>query len=105
MKCSTMGPSDNAGKKVSAPTIITTLTKSTVKRIPFVGKVPRLAGTTFLPTKEPAIAKAGTIIKKRPERIVIPRLTLYKGVLPFKPAKAEPLLPAALLMNFDKQIR
>src|SRR5713101_8140388 len=95
-----MGPRAKAGKKVSAPTMITTLTRSTAKSAPLVGKVPRLAGTTFLPTREPAIARAGTIIKNRPISTVRPRLTLYQGVLALRPAKAEPLLPAASLYAY-----
>ena len=46
------------------------------------------------------IAKAGTIIKKRPASMVRPRLTLYQGVLALRPAKAEPLLPAPLLYAY-----
>ncbi len=74
-----------------------TPTSNTTKSAPLVGNVPKLSGTAFLPTNEPATASAGTIIKNRPASIVKPRLTLNQGVLAFRPAKAEPLLPAALL--------
>src|SRR4029079_10748538 len=61
---------------------------------PLVGKVPALGGTTFLPTIAPAIPSVGTIIRKRPASMSIPSETLYQGVLAFRPAEAEPLLPA-----------
>src|SRR5262245_22900404 len=77
-----------------------TPTNRMTKRVPFVGNVPKLSGTAFLPTNEPATAIAGTIIKKRPASIVRPRLTLYQSVLAFKPANAEPLFPAALLYAY-----
>ena len=74
----------------------TTATSRTANVAPLVGKVPLLGGTTFLPTIEPAIARAGTIIRKRPPSMARPSVTLYQGVLALRPAKAEPLLPAPL---------
>ena len=67
-----------------------TSTRSTTKITPVVGKVPRLSGTAFLPTSEPATAIAGTIMKNRPASMVRPRVTLYHSVLAFSPANAEP---------------
>ena len=56
-----MGPSANAGKNVSAPTIKTTITKNIIKSGVCVGKVPLLTGTIFFFESEPAIASTGTI--------------------------------------------
>src|SRR4026209_2666655 len=105
MKCSTIGPSTSAGKKVSAPTMMITPIRSTTKRTPSVGNVPAEGGTTFLPTSDPAIASAGTIIRKRPASIVTPRVVLYQSVLALIPAKAEPLLPAPLVKAYRISVR
>ena len=43
------------------------------------------------------MARAGTIMRKRPASMAIPRLVLNQGVLAPMPAKAEPLLPTALV--------
>ena len=42
-----MGPSESAGKKVSAPTINTVPTSRPTKRGPCVGNVPLVTGTFF----------------------------------------------------------
>src|SRR5262249_55507250 len=81
---------------VSAPTITITPVSRPAKRGPLVGKVPRPAGTTRLPTIEPPIARIGMIIRKRPASMVSPSVTFHHGVLALSPANAEPLLPAAL---------
>src|SRR6202007_2949907 len=62
--CSTIGPSASAGKKVRPPTITMTPTTRPTNRVPVVGNVPADAGTDFLSASEPAIAMAGTIIRK-----------------------------------------
>src|SRR5262249_11957859 len=67
--CSTIGPSARAGKNVSPPTMTMTPTTRPTNSVPVVGKVPADAGTDFLTTSEPAIAMAGTIIRKRPTNI------------------------------------
>src|SRR5207245_461483 len=95
-RCSMMLPSDSAGKKVRAPTITTTDTSRTANVEPLVGKVPRLGGTTFLPTIDPAMPSAGRIIRKRPASMSRPSETLYQGVLALRPAYADPLFPAPL---------
>ena len=41
------------------------------------------------------MASAGTMMRKRPVSIAIPSVTLYQGVLPVRPPKAEPLFAAA----------
>jgi hypothetical protein len=81
-----MLPSDSAGKNVSAPTMTTTDTSSTAKVPPLVGNVPALGGTTYLPTIDPAIPSAGTIIRNRPPSMSMPSETLYQGVFAFRPA-------------------
>ena len=43
---------------------------------PVVGKVPADGGMDFLPASEPAIAIAGTIMKKRPTNIATAPVTL-----------------------------
>src|SRR6202171_49759 len=58
-RCSRIGPSASAGKKVSAPTIRTTPISNPVKSGVPVGKVPALAGTIFFLTIDPARARDG----------------------------------------------
>ena len=48
-RCSTIGPSASAGKKVSPPTIRTTPTSRPTNSAPSVGKVPCEACSVFLP--------------------------------------------------------
>src|SRR5262249_49479114 len=79
-KCSTIGPKLTAGKKVRAPTIRITETKSRVNSGPLVGKVPKPGATAFFPIIEPAIARTGTIIRNRPTSMVTPRLMFHHGV-------------------------
>ena len=64
---------------------------------PATGNVPALGGAIFFWASEPAIARIGTIIRKRPINIARPIVVLYQGVLAFRPAKALPLLPLAEL--------
>src|SRR5450631_4525825 len=91
-RCSTIGPSASAGKKVKPPTIRMTPTTRPTNRPPVVGKVPADAGTIFFAASEPAIAMAGTIIQKRPTNMATAPVVLYQSVLPLRPANAEPLL-------------
>ena len=71
-----------------------TLMSSVVNSGVVTGNVPAEGGAIFLRAKFPATASIGTIIKKRPASIAKPSAVLYHGVFAFKPAKAEPLLPA-----------
>jgi hypothetical protein len=89
-----MGPRLNAGKKVSAPTIRITPTSNTLNSGVVTGNVPNDGGTYFFLAKFPAMASMGMIMKKRPTSMVIAPTVLYQGVFPFRPPKAEPLLPA-----------
>ena len=89
-----MGPRLSAGKKVRAPTMSITPIRSSVKSGVVTGNVPRDGGTYFFCARLPAIARVGTIMKKRPKSMVIAPAVLYQGVLVVNPAKAEPLLPA-----------
>jgi hypothetical protein len=59
IKYSANGPRAKAGRKLSAPTIITTTISQIMKSDVCVGKVPELTGTFFFCTNEPAIASAG----------------------------------------------
>src|SRR5262249_37035190 len=68
-RCSTMGPSASAGKKVRPPTIRITPTTSPMNRPPVVGNVPLDGGTDFCAASEPAMAMAGMIIQNRPTNI------------------------------------
>src|SRR5215213_9471649 len=88
-----MGPRLKAGKKVSAPTMTITLTRSVVNSGDATGNVPKEGGTAFLRARFPATASIGTIIMNRPKSIATPRLVLYQYVFAEMPAKAEPLLP------------
>src|ERR1700730_4953568 len=91
-RCSTMGPSASAGKKVSPPTITITPTTRPTKRPPVVGNVPADGGTDFLAASEPAIAMAGMIIQKRPTAIATAPVMLKNSVLAVMPPNADPLL-------------
>ena len=62
---------------------------------PETGNVPALAGAIFFCTSEPASARIGTIIRKRPINMARPSVVLYQGVLAVRPAKALPLFPVA----------
>ena len=88
-----IGPSESAGKNVSAPTSKIVPTSKVVKRGPETGKVPELVATSFFRASEPARARIGTIMPKRPKRVANPRVVLYHGVLAPIPANALPLFP------------
>ncbi len=60
---------------------------------PETGNVPALGGETLLATNEPARAMIGTIIRKRPNNMAMPRVVLYQAVFAVNPAKALPLFP------------
>ena len=55
--------------------------------------VPADAGAIFFFARFPAIASMGICMKKRPSNMATAPLVLYHAVLPFRPPKAEPLLP------------
>src|SRR5256885_918865 len=80
-----MLPSDSAGKNVSAPTTTTTATSSTANVDPLVGKVPRLGGTTFFPTIDPAMARAGTTISPAMNTVSTTKINI-----PYRPAPVPP---------------
>src|SRR5271163_1344662 len=94
-RCSRIGPSASAGKKVSAPTIRITPTRSTVNNGVLTGNVPAEGGASFFCARLPATASIGTIIRKRPTSIATVIDRLYQCVLAFRPANADPLLPVA----------
>src|SRR6478735_6331376 len=75
-RCSTIGPSASAGKKVRPPIIRMTPTTRPMNRPPVVGNVPTDGGTDFLSASDPAIAIAGMIIQKRPTSIAMAPVTL-----------------------------
>ena len=75
-RCSTIGPSASAGKKVSAPTsTITPISKTTNSGV-CVGSVPGPAGTSFFSASEPAIASVGIASQKRAKNIARPPVEL-----------------------------
>ena len=92
-----MGPSANAGKNVSAPTITTVPTSRPTKRPPSVGSVPLVTGTRFFAARLPATASSGSRNRNRPMIIASPMVRLYQGVLALMPANALPLLPVPLV--------
>ena len=77
-KCSTIGPSDSAGKNVSAPTMTTVPTSRPTNSGPCVGSVPLVTGICFLAARLPAAASSGSRNRNRPiehreaERQVVP---------------------------------
>ena len=95
LKNSAIGPSANAGKKLSAPT------KSTMKinkntNIAFVvERVPAVAAILFLAARLPAIANVPMSGKKRAKSMASPSEMFKKAVFALKPANAEPLFPPA----------
>src|SRR6185312_9340681 len=100
MRCSTIGPSDKAGRNVRAPTMMITPTRSATNSGPWVGRVPAEAGICFFRASEPAMASKGRSMKKRPISMAKPVVMLYQGVLARNPAKALPLLPVALVYAY-----
>src|ERR1035437_5536911 len=76
--------------------MITVPISRTTNSAPLVGNVPLVTGTSFFLARLPAIAKAGIIKRNLPTSMSRPMVRLYQGVLAFIPAKALPLLPAAL---------
>ena len=92
-----MGPSESAGKNVSAPTTITVATRRPTKSGPCVGNVPADVGTTFLLARLPAAASAGMMNRNRPNSIARPSVRSYHGVLTVMPANALPLFSDALV--------
>src|SRR5262245_32069238 len=96
-KCSTIGPSDNAGKNVKAPTTITVATSKPTNNGPWVGKVPAEVGTTFLFARLPAIASAGMMKRNRPKSMHRPPVRSYHGVLTARPPNALPLFSVWLV--------
>jgi hypothetical protein len=95
INCSTIGPSDRAGKKLRAPTSTVTATSQKIKRALWVGRVPLEAGTVFLLARDPAMARAGMASQYLETSITIPRARLKNRLLVLSPAKALPLLFAA----------
>src|ERR1700730_5782686 len=93
-RCSRMGPRLRAGKKVRAPTITMVATSNPANSPPVTGNVPTDSGTILFLARLPAIASTGMIMKKRPRSWATPVLVLYHLVFAFKPANADPLLPA-----------
>ena len=75
-RCSAIGPSASAGKKVRPPMMRMTPTTRPTNRPPVVGNVPAEGGIDFLAASEPAIAIAGTIMKKRPTNIALASVRL-----------------------------
>src|SRR5438552_10344306 len=93
-RCTRIGPRLRAGKNVNAPTITITPTRSTLNKGVVTGNVPSEGGTYFFLARFPAIASMGRIMKNLPTSMVIAPDVLYQNVFPFKPPKADPLLPA-----------
>src|SRR5580765_4818313 len=96
-KCSTIGPSERAGKKVSAPTMTTVPTSRPTNNPPWVGSVPLVIATRFFAARVPATAIRGSRNRKRPMSVARPSVRLYQGELALMPANALPLLPVALV--------
>jgi hypothetical protein len=71
-----------------------TPTSSTVNSAVFTGKVPGEGGTLFLLRQVAGQGQHRNHHEKRPKSMSQPSATLYHQVLAFRPAKAEPLLPA-----------
>src|SRR5438105_950487 len=91
-----MGPSESAGKYVSAPTITTVPTSRITNNDPCVGNVPLVTGISFFAARLPAMASAGMMKRNLAMSISMPMVRLYQGVLALIPAKALPLFPAPL---------
>ena len=90
------GPSDSAGKNVSAPTMMMTPTSSPQNSSDPVGNVPGPGCRTFLFSIDPAIDRTGTIIRKRPASIANPSVTFQKACLHSGPQRQIRCFPAPL---------
>src|SRR6185295_6958140 len=95
-KCSTSGPSASDGKYSSPLTIARTPTSRPTNKGPLVGNVPADGASFGLAASDPMIAMTGTMMPKRQASMAMPRVVSYQGAFAVRPAKAEPLLPAAL---------
>ena len=75
-KCSSIGPSENTGKKVKAPTITTTLTSMMTKSALVLGKVDASVATLPFAANDPAMAIAGIMVINLPINIARPNVRL-----------------------------
>src|SRR5580658_7208834 len=99
-KCSTTGPSESAGKNVSAAISTTVPTNKPTNSGPCVGNVPLVTGVFFLAARLPPIAISGIINRNRPISVASPVVRLYQGVFTLMPAKALPLFSVALVYAY-----
>src|SRR6478735_10329909 len=70
-KCSTIGPKDNIGKKVRAPTNKMVPVSRATNRPPSTGKLEGPGGLRFFFAMLPAMASTATIGKKRPNSMLM----------------------------------
>ena len=66
LSCSTIGPSETAGKNVRPPMMTMTPMVRPMNMALSVRNVPRDAGTTFLAASAPPRARAGMMMPNRP---------------------------------------
>src|SRR3982751_4520864 len=78
-----------------------TLTSKAANSGVVTGNVPAEGGTRFLRPRLPAIPSIGTITRKRPTNVANPIVKLYQCVFAFRPANADPLLPAAEVNGYS----
>ena len=97
MKCSAMGPRESAGKKVSAPTMSTTLTSRPDEERAVGGEGPGPGGHGLLADHRAGDAHHRDDHQEAAQQHVEARVVFHKGVLALSPAKAEPLFPAPLV--------
>src|SRR5262249_32164327 len=74
--CSTIGPSESAGKYSRAPTIRMTAASRATNVTECVARVPADSGTDFFRARLPAMASKGMIMRKRPISMASPPVTL-----------------------------
>src|SRR6202012_1558515 len=92
IRYSAIGPSARAGRKVSAPTTITTQASRVTNSGVCVGRVPAVSGTWRFAASEPAMASMAIASGNRARNMQIASNTFQKGVLAERPPKALPLL-------------
>ena len=95
-----MGPSDSAGKNVSAPTTTTVPTRSPTNSGPWSGRVPADVGTAFFRARLPATASSGNEEEEASEEHASPRSGCTTACSRVMPPNALPLFPVSLVYAY-----
>ena len=104
-KNSEIGPSANAGKKLSAATINITANTMIPNVDVSVLSVPALSGTYFFFARIPAMATGPMMGKNRASNITVPGAIFQKGVLFPRPPNSLPLFADAEVNSYSISLK